>query len=240
MLAVAKCGGPHIEFHPGRPDSAVFDAPERLPAPTEPLHHTVSLRVCPRHACSLSEGGGVWDANRLTYHSGHQQEPVIINHKSVSSYIVLEGFGCRLSATTSGGVRILEVWQKMLELSSKHAPHTYSKALQADCQTCCVLLLSSCRSLTSGKCMHLQAHLQRLSLAELQPNGSLVCLLTRTLLRQCCTMADVAPLNWTSRMHFNIQTLCCPCNLARPVTVLVSITASDAAHLQDQWCHQFW
>lgn len=41
MLAVAKCGGPHIEFYPGRTDSAVFDAAERLPAPTEPLHHTV-------------------------------------------------------------------------------------------------------------------------------------------------------------------------------------------------------
>lgn len=42
MLAVAKCGGPHIEFMPGRPDSPGFDAPERLPAPTEPLHHTIS------------------------------------------------------------------------------------------------------------------------------------------------------------------------------------------------------
>jgi len=43
MIAVAKCDGPHIEFHPGRVDSARFDAPERLPAPTEPLHHTVSI-----------------------------------------------------------------------------------------------------------------------------------------------------------------------------------------------------
>lgn len=42
MLAVAKCGGPHIEFQPGRIDSPTFDAPERLPAPTEPLHHTIS------------------------------------------------------------------------------------------------------------------------------------------------------------------------------------------------------
>jgi hypothetical protein len=42
MLAVAKCGGPHIEFQPGRTDSAVFDPDARLPAPTEPLHHSVS------------------------------------------------------------------------------------------------------------------------------------------------------------------------------------------------------
>ena len=42
MLAVAKCGGPHIEFQPGRLDAPAFDPPGRLPAPTEPLHHTVS------------------------------------------------------------------------------------------------------------------------------------------------------------------------------------------------------
>jgi hypothetical protein len=42
FLAVAKCGGPHVEFQPGRTDSAAFDANARLPAPTEPLFHTVS------------------------------------------------------------------------------------------------------------------------------------------------------------------------------------------------------
>lgn len=48
MLAVAKCGGPQIEFHPGRTDSATFDGDARLPAPTEPLHHTVSFAALAR------------------------------------------------------------------------------------------------------------------------------------------------------------------------------------------------
>jgi hypothetical protein len=41
MLAVAKCGGPQIEFQPGRVDSLVADAPMRLPNPVAPLAHTV-------------------------------------------------------------------------------------------------------------------------------------------------------------------------------------------------------
>ena len=45
FLAVAKCGGPHVEFQPGRTDSAGFDANARLPAPTEPLFHTVSRQL---------------------------------------------------------------------------------------------------------------------------------------------------------------------------------------------------
>lgn len=49
MLAVAKCGGPHIEFQPGRTDSAVFDPNARLPAPTEPLFHTVSKKIDGRY-----------------------------------------------------------------------------------------------------------------------------------------------------------------------------------------------
>lgn len=43
MLAVAKCGGPQIKFEPGRPDASVVDAEMRLPAPDEPLPHTVSI-----------------------------------------------------------------------------------------------------------------------------------------------------------------------------------------------------
>lgn len=42
MLAVAKCNGPQIQFQPGRVDEAVADGANRLPAPTEPLTHTVS------------------------------------------------------------------------------------------------------------------------------------------------------------------------------------------------------
>lgn len=42
MLAVAKCGGPHIEFQPGRLDVALADGPERLPSPVEPLSHSVA------------------------------------------------------------------------------------------------------------------------------------------------------------------------------------------------------
>jgi hypothetical protein len=41
MLAVAKCGGPQIEFQPGRVDAEVPDAPMRLPNPVAPLAHTV-------------------------------------------------------------------------------------------------------------------------------------------------------------------------------------------------------
>jgi hypothetical protein len=72
MLAVAKCGGPHIEFHPGRTDSAVFDAPERLPAPTEPLHHTVGVE-CPWGLCAC-----LWQAALVAQHAW----PVWSAHKT--------------------------------------------------------------------------------------------------------------------------------------------------------------
>jgi hypothetical protein len=42
MLAIARCGGPHIEFQPGRLDANGPDAPQRLPNAIEPVHHTVS------------------------------------------------------------------------------------------------------------------------------------------------------------------------------------------------------
>lgn len=42
MLSIVKCGGPQIEFQPGRPDATVADAPARLPAAIEPLIHTIS------------------------------------------------------------------------------------------------------------------------------------------------------------------------------------------------------
>lgn len=42
MLGVAKCGGPQIQFQPGRVDASVADGPFRLPAADEPLPHTVS------------------------------------------------------------------------------------------------------------------------------------------------------------------------------------------------------
>lgn len=42
LLGVAKCGGPHVEFQPGRTDAYVFDGPDHLPDPTEPLHANVS------------------------------------------------------------------------------------------------------------------------------------------------------------------------------------------------------
>lgn len=42
MMALARCGGPHVEFQPGRPDANAADAAARLPAPTEPLSHSIS------------------------------------------------------------------------------------------------------------------------------------------------------------------------------------------------------
>lgn len=50
MLAVAKCGGPQVEFQPGRIDSTTFDAPKRLPDPNEELASNVSCQTQQRSA----------------------------------------------------------------------------------------------------------------------------------------------------------------------------------------------
>lgn len=96
MLAVAKCGGPHTEFQPGRVDTPVFDAAERLPAPTEPLFHTVSVCLCI---------------------SGHK---FVRQHKRMCICVPTAAAACAVQASLQAGVSDVSAGQ--LYMSSAVAP----------------------------------------------------------------------------------------------------------------------